>query len=128
MQVQARACRTPLFHPWWWHHCHQLALRAAVHPPPLSGDALEWACVLNLALMCVHWAPEVLASPAAAEVHSPTTGELLHRGIRPRIGIYRVSTGCRCMSVDLVVAQQRMQQPLRHKHSNNAHPLASRGR
>lgn len=34
----------------------------------LVGAALEWACLLNLSLMCVHWGPEVLSAPAGKEV------------------------------------------------------------
>lgn len=33
-----------------------------------AGAALEWACLLNLALLCIHWAPEVLSTPAGREV------------------------------------------------------------
>ena len=64
--------------------------------PPLAppGAALEWACVLHLALMCVHWAPEVLASPAGREVHGPG-GELLFRGIRARVAPRNVQAGSR---------------------------------
>jgi hypothetical protein len=68
----------------------------------VAGDALEWACLLHMVLMCVHWAPEVLASPAGREVYGEQ-GELLFRGIRARVGIYKVCTGttvlaCSCIA------------------------------
>lgn len=44
-----------------------------------------------MVLMCVHWAPEVLASAAGREVYGEH-GELLFRGIRARVGIYKVSS------------------------------------
>jgi hypothetical protein len=34
----------------------------------VAASALEWACLLNLALMCIHWAPEILATPGGREV------------------------------------------------------------
>ncbi|WIA37804.1 hypothetical protein OEZ86_014669 [Tetradesmus obliquus] len=55
-----------------------------------TGDALEWGCLLHMVLMCVHWAPEVLASAAGREVYGEH-GELLFRGIRARVGIYKGS-------------------------------------
>lgn len=33
-----------------------------------AGAAVEWACLLNLALMCIHWSPEVLSTAAGREV------------------------------------------------------------
>jgi hypothetical protein len=53
-----------------------------------AGDALEWACVLQLALMYVQWPAEVVDSPAMASVFGPD-GALLHRGVRARVGVYR---------------------------------------
>ncbi|WIA17584.1 hypothetical protein OEZ85_014409 [Tetradesmus obliquus] len=55
-----------------------------------TGDALEWGCLLHMVLMCVHWAPEVLASAVGREVYGEH-GELLFRGIRARVGIYKGS-------------------------------------
>lgn len=52
--------------------------------------AVEWACVLNLALMYVHWAPEVLSSELGKEVFGHD-GVLLYRGVRARVGIYKVN-------------------------------------
>jgi hypothetical protein len=62
-----------------------------------AGDALEWGCLLHMVLMCVHWAPEVLASAAGREVYGEQ-GELLFRGIRARVGIYKVRC-CECQAI-----------------------------
>jgi hypothetical protein len=34
------------------------------------SDALRWACVLHLALLCVHWPREVLDAPDGQEVRA----------------------------------------------------------
>jgi hypothetical protein len=66
------------------------AAAAAAAAAAATAAALEWACVLHLALLCVHWAPEVLESLSGREVYGPQ-GELLFRGIRARVGIYKVT-------------------------------------
>ncbi|GBF94709.1 adenylate cyclase [Raphidocelis subcapitata] len=51
-------------------------------------SAVEWACVLQVALLRVHWSPELLRAPVCAEV-CDEGGEVVFRGVRAKIGLYK---------------------------------------
>jgi hypothetical protein len=53
-----------------------------------TACAIEWSCLLQLALLRVHWALQVLQCPAAGQAVSPT-GVLLYRGVRSKVGLYQ---------------------------------------
>lgn len=50
--------------------------------------ALEWSCVLQLALLRVQWNKEILKIPAGREIVGED-GVMLFRGLRARVGIYQ---------------------------------------
>ena len=52
-----------------------------------AAAAIEWAVVLQLALLRVQWSQELLQTQAGSEAVSQE-GLLLFRGLRARCGIY----------------------------------------
>lgn len=57
-----------------------------------AASAIEWSCVLQLALLRLQWSDTLLKMPLGSEVMD-ADGALLFRGLRARIGVYQVRLG-----------------------------------
>lgn len=45
--------------------------------------------MLQLALLRVHWPPDVLLAPMGSEVQDDVTGDVIYRGLKAKVGLYK---------------------------------------